>query len=128
MVERQGAGRTLVNGALLPVRRLDARRPPNIPCIVYAAKSSPDEKDSTATQLVQGRETIARAGGRTIAAELSEDNVSGSKGERGPHWPPQWQQRATRPLSTARRNYGSALVACGPRRRQEGPSVVVKGL
>jgi DNA invertase Pin-like site-specific DNA recombinase len=53
------------------------------PCVAYAAKSSPDEKDSTADQLRIVREAVEREGGRTVIAEFSEENVSGYRGERG---------------------------------------------
>jgi site-specific DNA recombinase len=54
-----------------------------IPCVAYAAKSSPDEKDSTGSQLEAVREAIEKAGGRTLVQEFHEENVSGYKGERG---------------------------------------------
>lgn len=56
----------------------------SIPCIAYAAKSSPDEKDATATQLAEVRAAVERTGGRSVVSEFSEQNVSGFKGERGP--------------------------------------------
>jgi hypothetical protein len=55
----------------------------SIPCVAYAAKSSPDEKDSTGTQLAEVRDAVRRATGREVIREFSEENVSGFKGERG---------------------------------------------
>jgi DNA invertase Pin-like site-specific DNA recombinase len=55
-----------------------------IPCVVYAAKSSPDEKDSTETQLETVRAAIEREGDREVVSDYSEQNVSAFKGERGP--------------------------------------------
>jgi DNA invertase Pin-like site-specific DNA recombinase len=55
-----------------------------IPCVVYAAKSTPDEKGSTADQLRQVRGRIAELGDREVVAEFSEENVSAYHGNRGP--------------------------------------------
>ena len=49
----------------------------SIPVVAYAAKSSPDDKDATATQLADVRAAVERAGGRQIVHEFSEENVSG---------------------------------------------------
>lgn len=54
-----------------------------LPCIAYAAKSSPDEKDATGTQLAEIRAAVEKAGGRTLVAEYAEENVTAFKGERG---------------------------------------------
>jgi site-specific DNA recombinase len=51
--------------------------------ILYAAKSSPDEKGSIEGQLKEARER-AEERGLEVVAEYSEENVSAYKGDRGP--------------------------------------------
>ncbi len=59
--------------------------PTEVPVFVYAAKSSPDEKDSIESQIERIRERLDREPGRTLSADpFSEENVSGYKQSRGP--------------------------------------------
>src|ERR1044072_7909755 len=51
--------------------------------ILYAAKSSPDEKGSIEGQLKEGREKAKKLG-LEVVAEYSEEDVSAYKGDRGP--------------------------------------------
>lgn len=51
--------------------------------VLYAAKSSPDEKGSIPDQLREGREW-AKEKGLKVLASHSEENVSAYKGDRGP--------------------------------------------
>ncbi len=53
------------------------------PAIIYAAKSSPDERGSIPDQLKKCRE-MAEAEDYEFAAEYSEENVSAYHGDRGP--------------------------------------------
>jgi DNA invertase Pin-like site-specific DNA recombinase len=56
-----------------------------IPCIIYAARSAPDEKDrSTGSQTDEVRARIDTLGGREVINEFAESGVSGYSGERGP--------------------------------------------
>lgn len=56
-----------------------------VPAVIYAAKSSPDEKGSVADQQRVVLERVEREGGRIVVAEpFGEPNVSGYTGERGP--------------------------------------------
>lgn len=53
--------------------------------MIYAAKSSPDDKDAIPTQIAACRDAIEREGDRQLAdAPFSEANVSAFRGERGP--------------------------------------------
>ena len=54
-----------------------------IPAVIYAAKSTPDEKDSTGDQTEIVRQRISEIGGRKIVGAFAEENVSGYKGDRG---------------------------------------------
>lgn len=51
--------------------------------VIYAAKSTKDEKESIPTQLVEGRQK-ASLEGRTIAAEYTDEAASAWSGDRGP--------------------------------------------
>jgi site-specific DNA recombinase len=51
--------------------------------VLYAAKSTPDERESIPDQLKEGREYAHREG-LTVASEHSEQDVSAYKGDRGP--------------------------------------------
>jgi DNA invertase Pin-like site-specific DNA recombinase len=53
-----------------------------IPVVLYASKSSPDEKGSTDDQLGQIRGALPQD--REVIGEFSEENVSGYHGNRGP--------------------------------------------
>jgi DNA invertase Pin-like site-specific DNA recombinase len=56
-----------------------------IPVVIYAAKSTPDPKDSTGSQVEQVRAKVAQLGDRfEFADPFSEENVSGWSGSRGP--------------------------------------------
>jgi DNA invertase Pin-like site-specific DNA recombinase len=56
-----------------------------IPVVIYAAKSTRDEKDSTGSQIQNVRNRVALEGDREIVVEpFSEDAVSGFTGSRGP--------------------------------------------
>lgn len=56
----------------------------SVPCVIYAAKSSPDEKGSVADQQRVVLEAVGLEGGRFVVAEpFGEQNVSGYLGERG---------------------------------------------
>jgi hypothetical protein len=56
-----------------------------LPAVVYAAKSSPDERDSIETQVAEVAAAVEREGGRQIMGEPhAEQNVSAFRGERGP--------------------------------------------
>ena len=56
-----------------------------IPAVIYAAKSSPDEKDSIPDQLKGCRALAKRQGGEVRAEwEFSEEDVTAWKGDRGP--------------------------------------------
>ena len=76
-----------------------------IPCVAYAAKSSPDEKDATGTQLAEVRTAVERAGGRVLVGTFSEENVSGFKSERGP----QLQAAMTASMAAAAEHDGAEL-------------------
>jgi DNA invertase Pin-like site-specific DNA recombinase len=52
--------------------------------VIYAAKSTEDEKDSIKSQLAEIREAIEREGERTIIGEFSDENVSAFRKSRGP--------------------------------------------
>jgi DNA invertase Pin-like site-specific DNA recombinase len=57
----------------------------DIPAVIYAAKSSPDPKDSVASQITATRAKLDALGGRSLVAEpFSEENVSGYRRSRGP--------------------------------------------
>ena len=51
--------------------------------VLYAAKSTPDERESIPDQLKEGRE-YAHQEGLVVASEHSEQDVSAYKGDRGP--------------------------------------------
>ncbi|HST69023.1 MAG TPA: recombinase family protein [Solirubrobacterales bacterium] len=53
------------------------------PAIIYAAKSSPDERGSIPDQIKKGQE-LAEAEGYEVVAVYHEENVSAYHGERGP--------------------------------------------
>jgi site-specific DNA recombinase len=56
-----------------------------LPVVIYAVKSSPDDRESVRDQHEQVRAAIEREGGRQIVAEpFGEANASGYRGERGP--------------------------------------------
>jgi DNA invertase Pin-like site-specific DNA recombinase len=56
-----------------------------LPVVIYAAKSSPDPRDSVASQIDQVRDRVEATGGRSISHEpFSEENVSGYRRSRGP--------------------------------------------
>jgi hypothetical protein len=55
-----------------------------IPCILYAAKSSEDERGSIATQIAECRAAIETAGERLLAAEYRDEAVSACTNNRGP--------------------------------------------
>jgi hypothetical protein len=56
-----------------------------LPVVIYAAKSSPDPKDSVASQIEQVRQRVETLGGRSTYREpFSEENVSGYRRSRGP--------------------------------------------
>jgi DNA invertase Pin-like site-specific DNA recombinase len=57
----------------------------DIPAVIYAAKSSPDPKDSVASQVTATRARLDALGGRRLVAKpFSEENVSGYRRSRGP--------------------------------------------
>jgi DNA invertase Pin-like site-specific DNA recombinase len=56
-----------------------------VPVVIYAAKSTPDPKDSTGSQVERVRERVAQVGDRVeYAKPFAEDNKSGWSGSRGP--------------------------------------------
>ncbi|MGO9490374.1 MAG: recombinase family protein [Solirubrobacteraceae bacterium] len=55
-----------------------------IPCVLYAAKSTEDLHGSIPGQLEDCRETVERSGGRLIAGEYSDEARSAYSGDRGP--------------------------------------------
>lgn len=56
-----------------------------ISAVIYAAKSSPDPKDSVATQITTTLARLNALGGRRLVAKpFSEENVSGYRRSRGP--------------------------------------------
>jgi site-specific DNA recombinase len=57
--------------------------PPSRPAVLYAAKSTPDEKGSIETQLEDCRR-LARAKGLKLASERYDEAASAFKGNRGP--------------------------------------------
>jgi site-specific DNA recombinase len=52
--------------------------------VIYSAKSTPDEKGSTADQTARVRARLEELGDREIVGEFSEENVSAYHGSRGP--------------------------------------------
>jgi DNA invertase Pin-like site-specific DNA recombinase len=56
---------------------------PKAPAVLYAAKSSPDERGSIPDQLKEAR-AKAQERGFEVVAEYSEEDVSAYKGDRGP--------------------------------------------
>jgi len=57
----------------------------DVPAVIYAAKSSPDPKDSVASQIAAIRAKLDTLGDRRLVAEpFSEENVSGYRRSRGP--------------------------------------------
>jgi site-specific DNA recombinase len=54
-----------------------------IPAVLYAAKSTPDEKESNISQLDECRRRAIFELGRLLVSEHREDNKSGWKGDRG---------------------------------------------
>jgi DNA invertase Pin-like site-specific DNA recombinase len=54
-----------------------------IPAVLYAAKSTPDEKDSNVSQLQECRRRALDELGRRLVSEHHEANKSGWKGDRG---------------------------------------------
>jgi DNA invertase Pin-like site-specific DNA recombinase len=55
-----------------------------LPCVIYAAKSTEDVRGSIATQLEDCRRAIEREGGRRAFAERSDESASAFRGSRGP--------------------------------------------
>jgi DNA invertase Pin-like site-specific DNA recombinase len=56
-----------------------------VPAVIYAAKSTPDEKGSTADQIAQVRKRLDEIGGREVVGKpFDEENVSAYHGNRGP--------------------------------------------
>jgi hypothetical protein len=55
-----------------------------IPCILYAAKSTEDRRGSIPDQLHDCREALTRAGERVLVAEYSDEARSAFLGDRGP--------------------------------------------
>ena len=55
-----------------------------IAAVIYAAKSTPDEKGSTEDQLAQVRKRLDEVGDREVVGLFSEENVSAYHGSRGP--------------------------------------------
>lgn len=64
----------------------ESNPPRPMPCVIYAARSAPDEDDSSVrSQVEEIRERIASEGGREVADALfTESGWSGYHGERGP--------------------------------------------
>jgi DNA invertase Pin-like site-specific DNA recombinase len=62
---------------------MEQQTSPLEPAILYAAKSTPDEKGSIDGQLKEGRKETKELGLK-LAGEYSEENVSAYKGDRGP--------------------------------------------
>jgi site-specific DNA recombinase len=56
---------------------------PAVPAVLYAAKSTPDEKDSNVSQLEECRRRALEELGRVLISEHHEANKSGWKGDRG---------------------------------------------
>jgi DNA invertase Pin-like site-specific DNA recombinase/diadenosine tetraphosphatase ApaH/serine/threonine PP2A family protein phosphatase len=60
-------------------------RQATVPVVIYAAKSTPDPKDSTGSQVERVRERVAQVGDRfEYEKPFAEDNKSGWSGSRGP--------------------------------------------
>jgi hypothetical protein len=55
-----------------------------IPCILYAAKSTEDPRGSIPDQLRECREAIERESGRAVVAEYTDEAVSAFSRSRGP--------------------------------------------
>jgi hypothetical protein len=55
-----------------------------IPCILYAAKSTEDPRGSIPDQLRESRGAIERESGRAVAAEYTDEAVSAFSHSRGP--------------------------------------------
>src|SRR4051794_15627506 len=56
-----------------------------LPVVVYAAKSTADDRDSTRSQIEQTTAHVERLGGRfLVASPFSEEDVSGFRRDRGP--------------------------------------------
>jgi len=77
-----------------------------MPVVAYAAKSTPDEKDSTGQQIAAIIQAVDAEPGRFFAAEpgtFTEDDVSGFRGNRGPRL-----EAAMRAAVNAAAKYGRA--------------------
>lgn len=55
-----------------------------LPCVIYAAKSSEDVRGSIATQLSDARNAIERAGARRVIGEHTDEAASAYRSNRGP--------------------------------------------
>jgi DNA invertase Pin-like site-specific DNA recombinase len=55
-----------------------------LPCVIYAAKSTEDVRGSIGTQLDDCRITIGREGARRVVAEHTDESASAYRGNRGP--------------------------------------------
>ena len=55
-----------------------------VPCVIYAAKSTDDVRGSIDTQLADARAAIEREGGRRMVAEHTDEAASAYRGNRGP--------------------------------------------
>jgi site-specific DNA recombinase len=76
---------------------------PVIPAILYAAKSTPDEKESNVSQLEECRKRALDELGRSLISEHHEANKSGWKGDRGDEL-----EAALRAAETAAERFGHA--------------------
>lgn len=76
----------------------------DIPVLIYAAKSSPDPRESTVSQVDRCRDAIEREGTRVVVVDpFSEENVSGFRRSRGPQL-----EAAMRAACGAAMEYGEA--------------------
>jgi hypothetical protein len=56
-----------------------------LPVVIYAARSTPDENESTASQVERVRDRLKQEGERSVRGDpFTEDNVSAYKGSRQP--------------------------------------------
>ncbi|HEY8810526.1 MAG TPA: recombinase family protein, partial [Solirubrobacterales bacterium] len=100
---------------------------PPIAVVALGVKSSPDPNDATAAQLAAIDADVDALGGREVVARLSEENVSGWRGDRGPETERAFVE-AERLAAEGREVelwvYGSARVGRGSGRKNEARSVL----
>jgi hypothetical protein len=75
-----------------------------LPCVIYAAKSTEDIRGSIGTQLEDCRAAIEREGARRVVVEHKDESASAFRGNRGPG------------LGAAKRALGGSQASTAPLR------------